>query len=54
MIIKNEKDVTRAVLEVMEQTTDPRLRKIMTSLIEHLHGFVRDVELTEKEFRAAT
>ena len=54
MIIKNEKDVTQAVLEVMERTTNPRLRKIMTSLIEHLHGFVRDVELTEKEFRAAT
>ncbi|MED5534526.1 MAG: dioxygenase [Pseudomonadota bacterium] len=54
MIIKNEKDVTRAALEVMERTTDPRLRKIMTSLIEHLHGFIRDVELTEKEFRAAT
>ncbi len=54
MIIKNEKDVTQTVLEVMERTTDPRLRKIMASLIEHLHGFVRDVELTEKEFRAAT
>ena len=54
MIIRNEKDVTRAVLEVMERTRDPRLRKIMTSLIEHLHGFVRDIGLTEKEFRAAT
>jgi catechol 1,2-dioxygenase len=26
----------------------------MTSLIRHLHGFVRDVQLTEDEFRAAT
>ena len=54
MIIRNEKDVTRSVLEVMERTADPRLREIMVSLIEHLHGFVRDVGLTEKEFRAAT
>ncbi len=54
MIIRNEKDVTRVVLEVMERTVDPRLREIMVSLIEHLHGFVRDVGLTEKEFRAAT
>ena len=33
---------------------DPRLREIMRSLIEHLHAFVRDVGLTEKEFRIAT
>ena len=54
MIIRNEADVTRAVLEVMEHTTDPRLREIMVSLIRHLHGFIRDVRLTEEEFRAAT
>ena len=54
MGIRNEQDVTRAVLEVMQRTTDPRLREIMVSLVEHLHGFVRDVGLTEKEFRAAT
>ena len=35
----------------MEQTSDPRLRQIMVSLVKHLHGFVRDVRLTEKEFR---
>lgn len=53
-MIKGEADVTPAVLAVMEQTTDPRLREIMTSLISHLHGFVRDVRLTEAEFRSAT
>jgi catechol 1,2-dioxygenase len=38
----------------MERTTDPRLREIMVSLIKHLHGFVREVKLTEAEFRNAT
>jgi catechol 1,2-dioxygenase len=48
------KAITPAVLSVMEQTTDPRLREIMSSLVRHLHGFVRDVRLTENEFRQAT
>src|SRR3954447_16016412 len=54
MIIAREQDVTVAALAVMEQTSDPRLRQIMTSLVKHLHAFVRDVRLTEKEFRDAT
>ena len=54
MIIEREQDVTAAALAVMERTSDPRLRQIMVSLIKHLHGFVRDVRLTEKEFRDAT
>jgi catechol 1,2-dioxygenase len=29
------------------------LREIMVSLVKHLHGFVRDVRLTEAEFREA-
>jgi len=54
MIIASEQDVTAAALAVMERTSDPRLRQIMTSLVKHLHAFVRDVRLTEKEFRDAT
>src|SRR5271169_4360250 len=38
----------------MEQTSNPRLREIMVSLVKHLHGFIRDVRLTEAEFREAT
>src|SRR5271169_2969059 len=53
-MIRHEADVTPAVLAVMERTKDARLREIMTSLIHHLHGFVRDVRLTEDEFRSAT
>jgi len=54
MVIKRQQDVTPAVLEVMERTRDLRLQEIMISLVRHLHGFVRDVCLTEAEFRDAT
>jgi catechol 1,2-dioxygenase len=54
MIIERHEDVTPAVLAVMERTADPRLREIMMSLVTHLHAFIRDVGLTEEEFRAAT
>lgn len=53
MIIESHEDVTPAVLAVMERTADPRLREIMTSLVSHLHAFVRDVRLTEEEFQSA-
>ncbi|MFY0635266.1 MAG: catechol 1,2-dioxygenase [Vannielia sp.] len=53
-IIANLEALTPAVLDVMAQTRDPRLREIMESLVRHLHGFVRETGLTEEEFRAAT
>ena len=53
MIIERQQDVTVAAEAVMQQTSDPRLREIMVSLVKHLHGFVRDVRLTEAEFREA-
>lgn len=54
MIIKTESDVTPAVLEAMARTADPRLREILVALVKHLHAFVREVRLTEVEFREAT
>ena len=54
MIIGRQQDVTVAASAVMERTADPRLREIMVSLVKHLHGFVRDVRLTEAELREAT
>jgi catechol 1,2-dioxygenase len=54
MIISSREDVTADALAVMARTNDPRLRQIMTSLVKHLHAFVRDVRLTEAEFREAT
>ena len=34
-------------------TPDPRLRQVLTSLVRHLHAFVKDVELTEEEWASA-
>ena len=53
MIIENEDDVTRAVLGEMHRTPDPRHKEIFSALVKHLHAFVREVKLTEKEFQQA-
>jgi catechol 1,2-dioxygenase len=53
MIVGNQRELTEQVLRVMEQTEDPRLREIMVALVRHLHEFVREVRLTEEEFRTA-
>jgi catechol 1,2-dioxygenase len=47
-------DVTAAAIAAMQRTDDERLREILVSLVEHLHGWVRDVRITDDEFRAAT
>jgi len=53
MIIENEASVTTAVLEAFSRTDNPRSREILTALVRHLHGFVREVRLTEAEFHEA-
>ncbi len=45
-----EQNATDAVLNQLENTADPRLKEIMTSLISHMHAFVREVELTNDEW----
>jgi hydroxyquinol 1,2-dioxygenase len=47
-----EHNLTDAVLAKLEGATDERFKQIMTSLIQHLHAFVREVELTEAEWFA--
>src|SRR6202140_1161917 len=47
---KTENDITAEVLARFSATQDPRLRRIMLSLINHLHAFVKEVELTEAEW----
>ncbi|HKR89322.1 MAG TPA: dioxygenase [Phenylobacterium sp.] len=54
MIVEDPDQLTADVIAVMDRTQDPRLREIMSCLIRHLHGFVREVRLTEDEFRTAT
>jgi catechol 1,2-dioxygenase len=45
-----EEQITHNVLDSMAQTPDPRLKTVMTSLIRHLHAFIREVDLTEEEW----
>src|SRR6478752_9614297 len=47
-----ESNLTEAVLGKLEGGTDARFKQIMTSLIKHVHAFVREVELTEAEWLA--
>lgn len=47
-----EADLVNAVLDRLSDCPNPRFKAIMTALITHLHGFVRDVELTEEEWMA--
>jgi hydroxyquinol 1,2-dioxygenase len=49
----NEKTLTDAVLARMDGCEDERFRTVMTSLVRHLHDFVREVELTEAEWSEA-
>ncbi|MDK4734150.1 intradiol ring-cleavage dioxygenase [Rhizobium sp. CNPSo 3490] len=54
MVIRTESELTPAVLAVMNRTADPRLREILVAMVKHLHAFVREVRLSEVEFREAT
>ena len=45
-----EANLTEAVLAKLEGASDARFAQVMTCLIEHLHAFVREVELTEAEW----
>jgi alcohol dehydrogenase class IV/protocatechuate 3,4-dioxygenase beta subunit len=46
-----EETLLRRVLASFEDTPDPRLRQVMHSLVQHAHGFLRDVRLTEQEWQ---
>lgn len=43
-------NITQAVIARLADTPDPRLKEIMTSLVQHLHSFAREVKLTEEEW----
>lgn len=45
-----EENVTEAVINTFANTENPRVKEILTSLVKHLHAFVREVELTEEEW----
>jgi hydroxyquinol 1,2-dioxygenase len=48
-----EQELTDLVLAKVAAARDPRFRDIMQSLVKHLHGFVREVGLTQDEWRRA-
>ena len=53
MIQYNEATVTQAVVDSLSNCADPRFRTVMTSLVKHLHAFVREVDLTDAEWADA-
>ncbi|ABE43994.1 intradiol ring-cleavage dioxygenase [Polaromonas sp. JS666] len=46
----HQDNITQAVIARLANTPDPRLKEIMTALVQHLHAFAREVKLTEAEW----
>jgi catechol 1,2-dioxygenase len=53
MIASNAQELSAAVLAEMNRAEDPRLRKILSAAVRHLHAFASEVQLTETEFQQA-
>ncbi len=49
----DERTITQAVLDSFADTPDRRLKRVVGSLVRHLHDFVRDVEPNFAERQAA-
>jgi hydroxyquinol 1,2-dioxygenase len=49
----DEHNITAAVIDRFANTPDPRLKRIMASLVTHLHDFIRDVEPSFSEWESA-
>lgn len=50
---RREQQLLDHVVASFADCTDSRLQLIMRSLVRHLHGFIRDVRLTEGEWKTA-
>ena len=53
MAYVTEENLTDVAAERWSNIPDPRLREVMTAMVRHLHGFVREVEPTPAEWFAA-
>jgi catechol 1,2-dioxygenase len=51
--IRNQREVTDAVLSELSRADNPRFKEIMTAAVRHLHDFARDAKLSEAEFHQA-
>lgn len=49
----NKDNITEAVLNTFAEDTSPRNREVLTSMVKHLHAFVKEVSLTTEEWIAA-
>src|SRR5690349_2191106 len=43
-------NLTEAVVDMMQNAKDARTKEVLTSLVRHLHAFVREVNLSEDEW----
>lgn len=50
MLNIDEWTITKAVLAAQSDCKNPRLKELMTGIIEHLHNFAREYQLTEDEW----
>src|SRR3954468_8748772 len=48
-----EEGSVEAVNARMSQDINPRLAKVMASLVKHLHAFAKEIELTQDEWEVA-
>ncbi len=46
----NEDTLTEAVVARLKDVENPRFKQLMTGLVRHLHGFAKEVQLTEEEW----
>ena len=50
---EREQELTERVVASFDGARSARYREVMQSLVRHLHGFAREVRLTEQEWQAA-
>jgi hydroxyquinol 1,2-dioxygenase len=48
---EREANLVQAVLDSFEGTENPRLKHLVQGVVTHLHAFLRDVRLTEEEWK---
>jgi hydroxyquinol 1,2-dioxygenase len=48
-----EEELVERVVRSFDACPDPRLQELVTGLVRHLHAYVREVRLTEREWAAA-
>lgn len=46
----DQHNITQAVIASFGETPEPRLKQVMTSLVQHLHAFAQEMKLTEQEW----